>query len=76
MNWILLEESKPAIGDHVLISVEPSRPLSPLPYEIFAALVVEKDGDIAFKDKWGFCELFKMKVHFWMPIPKPPYASE
>lgn len=72
MKWILLKDSKPSHGDNVLIAVEPTVANPKVYYEIFFAVVEAFDEEIIFRDKWGFCETFKMTVHSWMLVPKPP----
>jgi len=70
MKWIPLFEQQPNEGDTVLIAVCPSNKDSD--YTILIAVVANIDGKIVFKDKWGFCEVFKSTIDYWMPLPENP----
>lgn len=70
MNWIPLFEQQPNDGDTVLIAVCPTNKEGD--YTILIATVSYIEGKVTFKDKWGFCEIFKSTIDYWMPLPKKP----
>ncbi len=68
MNWISIKDQQPTPDTYILIAVRATN--RNLPYEPFLVLA-QPDG--TFKDKWGFCETFKMAVDYWMPLPELPH---
>jgi len=70
MSWISILHQRPYAGEYVLVAIRPTK--HGIPWEPF---LVQVQSDGTFKDKWGFCDTFKMTVDYWMPLPELPHDT-